>query len=254
MSQRFKRALPHILRHEGGFVNHPRDPGGATNMGVTQRTYDTFRDRRGQPRRSVRGVSDAEVEMVYRQQYWSPIRADDLPSGVAYCVFDAAVNSGPGRAVRWLQQVIGAKVDGIVGNETLSLAAKMKPQTVINKFCDKRLAFVRRLSHYDAFGRGWERRISEVRDQSLAWAENRKIPEGKAEAPGKADGEARVTEVIKDAVKDPASLAPFAGLFGSAATLVSGSGPVQWAIAAALVMGAAAGIWWLVRGRHADMA
>ena len=248
-SMRFKRALPLILKHEGGYVNHPRDPGGATNKGVTQATYNSYRARVGLPRRDVRQIEDGEVAAIYRQQYWDAIRADDLPPGLAYCVFDAAVNSGPARAVRWLQKLIGAKQDGIVGNETLSLVANKPAQTLINQFCDHRLAFVRRLRHFDAFGRGWERRISEVRAQALAWAAGTPVPESTIEAPGKADGPEKVIATAQDMLRDPASMATLTGVMGSAGTLASGSGPIQWALGAVLVIAALAGLWWLVRGR-----
>ena len=105
---RFERAFALLAVHEGGYSNHPDDPGGATNRGVTQRTYDSYRARHGLERRDVRQITDGEVAEIYRGQYWDAIRGDDLPAGVAYCVFDAAVNSGPGRALRWLQAEIGA--------------------------------------------------------------------------------------------------------------------------------------------------
>jgi lysozyme family protein len=217
---------------------------------VTQATYNSFRVQRNLPHRDVRQIEDSEVSAIYRQQYWDAVRADELPSGVAYCVFDAAVNSGPGRAVRWLQKMVGAKMDGIVGNETLSLAASIPPETIINKFCDYRLAFVRRLRHFDAFGRGWERRIREVRAQSVAWATNAVIPESTVEAPGKADGPEKTSATLKDMVRDPTSMTTITGVLGSAGALTSGSGPIQWAVAAVLVIAALTGVWWLVRGRQ----
>jgi lysozyme family protein len=191
MTDRFPRAFALVAVHEGGYVNHPDDPGGATNRGVTQRTYDAHRDRRGQPRRDVRQITDAEVQAIYRGQYWNAVKADDLPPGVAYCVFDAAVNSGPGRAARWLQEVIGARVDGVVGNETISKARSANASQVINRYCDRRLAFMQSLRHWNTFKNGWTRRVSEVRQQSLKWAAGQDPHPSKVEAPGKADGPQR---------------------------------------------------------------
>lgn len=184
---RFERALPKILIHEGGFVDHPRDPGGATNFGITQNTYNSWLRSEGQQQRSVREITKQEVQQIYREDFWNSIRADNLPDGVAYCVFDAAVNSGPARAVRWLQTIVGARVDGVVGNETLSLTRQYDPVKLINAYCDKRLAFMRRLSHWSTFGRGWTRRVEEVRSQALEWASGGSVRDSLVEAPGKAD-------------------------------------------------------------------
>ncbi|MFW5655297.1 MAG: glycoside hydrolase family 108 protein [Roseicyclus sp.] len=170
MSEAFKRVLPKILVHEGGFVNHPADPGGATNKGVTQRTYNAYRRLQGDALRSVREIADEEVQAIYRAQYWDAVRADELPPGVGYAVFDAAVNSGPARAAQWLQRAVGATVDGVVGVETLAATREASPTAVIDSICDQRLRFMRRLKHYDTFAKGWERRVSEVRQQALTWA------------------------------------------------------------------------------------
>lgn len=190
MTDRFPRAFALLRVHEGGYSDHPRDPGGATMKGVTQRTYDAHRHRMEQTPRDVRKITDAEVERIYRRQYWRLVKAYDLPPGVAYCVFDAAVNSGPGRAVRWLQKAIGAKVDGIVGDETIGLARDIPADVLIHKYCDMRLAFMKRLKHWPSFKNGWSRRVHEVRAQSIEWAYNDEIATETAEAPQpKADGE-----------------------------------------------------------------
>lgn len=189
MTDRFPRAFALLSVHEGGYVNDPRDPGGATNKGVTQRTYDAYRRRMKQPTRDVRQITDAEVERIYRGQYWQTVHADKLPDGVAYCVFDAAVNSGPARAVKWLQSVTGASVDGIVGNETIAAARDMSPAVLINRYCDKRLAFMKRLKHWSTFKNGWSRRVHEVRAQAIEWAHNNSVVTDTTASPqAKADG------------------------------------------------------------------
>lgn len=162
----FQRALAAVLAHEGGYVNHPRDPGGATNKGITQRTYDDWRRSQGQTLRSVRDIADAEVEAIYRRDYWNKVRGDELPEGVAYAVFDFAVNSGVSRAVKFLQAVLGVEQDGIVGPATIA-AARASPRHAIEALMDKRLAFLRGLETFDTFGRGWTARCGDVRRAAL---------------------------------------------------------------------------------------
>lgn len=167
---RFERAMRLLAAHEGHYVNHPEDPGGATNMGVTQDTYDAWRRARGLPKQAVGGISEEEVTAIYRAQYWDAVRADDLPPGVGYAVFDAAVNSGPSQAAKWLQRAVGAEVDGVVGVKTLAATRAASPTETIERVCDQRLRFMRRLKHYKTFATGWKRRVSEVREQALIWA------------------------------------------------------------------------------------
>ncbi|WP_420012232.1 glycoside hydrolase family 108 protein [Tateyamaria sp.] len=248
---RFERAFALLAVHEGGYVNHPDDPGGATNRGVTQRTYDDYRCRHGIAIRDVRSITDDEVATIYRNQYWDAVRADDLPGGVAYCVFDAAVNSGPGRAARWLQSGIGASVDGSVGNETVGLAASVDPLRLIDGYCDRRLAFMKRLRHWPTFKNGWSRRVAEVRAQSKAWAANGTTQPSQVAQPAKADGPESAAATLRDTLTDGKSVGTIAGIVGSAGALLSGHGPVQYAIAAVLVLGALVGVWWLVKGRNA---
>ena len=164
---RFAHWLPHILKHEGGWVNHPRDPGGATMKGVIQRTYDSWRDRQGQPRQSVRNITDAEVSAIYRRDYWDAIRGDDLPAGIDYCVFDFAVNSGINRAARYLQGAVKVAQDGKIGPATLATVKGKNPSAIINEICNSRMAFLRGLSTFPTFGKGWTRRVEEVRALAL---------------------------------------------------------------------------------------
>ena len=248
---RFQRALALLRVTEGGFSDDPDDPGGRTMKGVTQRTYDFFRRMKGWPKQDVKNITDGEVAEIYRGQYWDAVRADELPFGVAYCVFDAAVNSGPGQAAKWLQQVIGAGVDGVVGSETLALASATDPIDLINQYCDRRLRFMRRLPHWWKFKNGWTRRVQEVREQSIAWsrAGDAKPSQAPVQEP-KAVGPEKKTATAKDMISDPSAIGAIGGLVGSTGALASGSGPVQYAIAGVLVIVALAAVWWLVRGRH----
>lgn len=165
-SSRFQACLAEVLRHEGGFVNHPSDPGGATNLGITKATLSEWR---GKPVTvdDVRNLTVDEAGEIYRARYWQPIRGDALPPGVDLAVFDGAVNSGPGRSARWLQQALGVAQDGIIGPETLAAVGRAKPATLIIEICDARMAFLRSLSTWPTFGKGWTARVNEVQAAAL---------------------------------------------------------------------------------------
>lgn len=169
MRLNFQECLRLVLMHEGGYVNHPRDPGGATNFGITQRTYDAHRRRKAAQLQSVKFINRDDVTAIYREMYWDRIRGDDLPKGVDYAVFDFTVNSGPGRAIPAFQRAIGAVPDGLIGPVTLELSRK-DPPLAIRRLCADRMSFLRRLSHFDAFGRGWTRRVRDVERKALEMA------------------------------------------------------------------------------------
>lgn len=160
MKENYQNCLNLVLIHEGGFVNDPRDNGGATNKGVTQAVYDAWRVSHGLEARSVKFINDAELGGIYGLNYWARIRGDDLPAGVDYAVFDFAVNSGVNRASRYLQMVIGVAADGKIGPATI--AAIRNPLAAIGALCDKRLAFLRGLDDFDHFGKGWTSRVNDV--------------------------------------------------------------------------------------------
>jgi lysozyme family protein len=158
----YKQSLSLVLAHEGGFVNHPKDPGGPTNKGVTQRVYDAYRKLKGLPVRSVKLIEPIETEEIYRKQYWRMVKGDDLPAGLDYAVFDFAVNSGISRAVKYLQTLVGVWADGAIGLQTMSAileAAKADEETLIIKYCANRMAFLKSLSTFPTFGKGWTRRV-----------------------------------------------------------------------------------------------
>jgi lysozyme family protein len=167
MKRNFERSLAAVLKHEGGYSNHPKDPGGATNFGVTQRVYDAWRKNNGKPSRSVKEIEKAEVDTLYYQQYWIMVRGDQLPDGLDYATFDYAVNSGPSKAIKDLQTVLGVKVDGIPGNVTIGAAQAGEPVKTVDALCDRRMAFLRGLSTFSTFGRGWSTRVGGVRATAL---------------------------------------------------------------------------------------
>lgn len=170
MKSNFPKALDAVLKHEGGYVDHPRDPGGATNLGITKAVLEAWRGRKV-TRAEVRALGRKEAADIYRARFWTSTRCDELPAGLDYAVFDFAVNSGPGRAVRNLQAAVGAKRDGVIGGLTLAAVARIRRADAIRTLCDRRLAFVRALKTWPTFGKGWKRRVEEVRAAALALAD-----------------------------------------------------------------------------------
>lgn len=162
----FAAALQHVLKSEGGFVNHPKDPGGMTNLGVTARVWSDWVGHEASEK-EMRELTPEKVAPLYKRKYWDAIRGDDLPSGVDYCVFDCAVNFGPGRAAKMLQEVVGVKPDGGIGPITLAAVKAVDPIVLINKYADKRLQFWQSLPTFETFGKGWTRRGNEVKEAAL---------------------------------------------------------------------------------------
>lgn len=150
-----------ILASEGGYVDHPSDPGGATNMGITHKTLAAWR---GKPvtKQDVRNLKKDEALRIYKAQYWDAVRGDELPEGLDYAVFDYGVNSGPSRAIKELQRVLGVTADGVIGVQTLDAISRNSAVKLIEGITARRLAFVRGLKTYSTFGRGWDRRINDV--------------------------------------------------------------------------------------------
>ena len=162
-------ALAAVLKHEGGYVNHPADPGGRTNLGVTQRVWENWTNQPADEA-AMRALTPELVAPLYRERYWNAVRADELPAGVDLAVFDVAVNSGTGRAGKLLQQAVGAAVDGSIGPRTVALATAADPVATIDRICDLRLEFLRALPIWPTFGRGWERRVAAVRSEAKSFA------------------------------------------------------------------------------------
>jgi len=150
----FTEALSVILFHEGGYVNHPADPGGETNFGITKRVA-----RESGYIGPMREIPMGVVETIYREKYWIEYY-DQIPLGVATNVFDGAVNSGPARSVRWLQEAVGAVVDGRFGPKTLAAVKSMDPGEVVRKYNGVRLRFLADLGTWQTFSRGWVKRIA----------------------------------------------------------------------------------------------
>ena len=164
MKENYAQALKQVLKYEGGYVDHPKDPGGPTNKGVTQAVYDSWRKTQNLPTQSVRNINDSEVAAIYKNLYWDRISGDLLPAGVDFAVFDFAVNSGVSRAAKMLQSVVGVTQDGVIGPATIQATKTYVAMAVTNK----RLAFMQSLSIWSTFGKGWSARIADVKAQIIA--------------------------------------------------------------------------------------
>ena len=165
----FSKCLDMLLHHEGGFVNHPDDPGGMTNLGVTKAVYEKY-IKRNATEAEMRALTKIDVSPIYRSNYWDRGHCDDLPSGVDWSVFDWGVNSGMGRAAKALQRVVGVTADGAIGPMTIKATHDIKPQDVIVKMHSSRQSFYESLTTFKTFGRGWSRRNNETLESSLEMA------------------------------------------------------------------------------------
>jgi lysozyme family protein len=168
MTANFEKCLALLLAHEGGYVHHEKDPGGRTNLGITQRVWEEW-TRHEVDEKQMRSLTPEVVAPLYKRKYWDACRADELLDGVDYVVFDVAVNSGPGRAVKLLQSCVGATPDGGFGSITMALTKKAEqdPAHLIKLYCAKRLEFLKSLRTYETFGKGWQRRVEEVEESAL---------------------------------------------------------------------------------------
>jgi lysozyme family protein len=147
----FDDAFDRLMGHEGGYVNHPNDPGGETNWGISKRSY---------PGLTIATLTREDARTIYRADFWDRVDGDALYDGVAFQVFDFAVNSGIGTAVRYLQRAVGVADDGHWGPASRTAAQAMTESDVIQRLNAERLDFMTRLKGWDTFGRGWARRIA----------------------------------------------------------------------------------------------
>ena len=171
MKNNFDKCLAMLLAHEGGFVNHPKDPGGMTNLGVTRAVYEDWVDG-PVSEQDMRDLTPEDVGPIYKKKYWDRMHCDNsvLSSGLDWTCFYWCVNSGKSRPSKALQRIIGATADGSIGPATLTLVADHDPVELIEKMFDARQSFYEGLTTFDTFGRGWTRRNKETLEQSLTMA------------------------------------------------------------------------------------
>jgi lysozyme family protein len=158
-----------VLQHEGGFVDHPKDPGGMTNLGVTRSAWQGYLNR-DVTEAEMRALTPDVVKPFYKSMYWDKIKGDQLPSGVDYAAYDLAVNSGTGKAAKFLQEIAGVTADGVIGPKSLEAIKTCDPEQTIDALCDMRLDFLKRLSNFETFGKGWSIRVADVKDKATDMA------------------------------------------------------------------------------------
>lgn len=151
----FRRALDRVLQHEGGYVDHPHDPGGATRYGITERVA-----RSHGYTGSMRELPLSVARDIYRADYWDAVGADRFPPALAFQLFDAAVNHGTGTAIRLLQRAVGVTDDGIAGPVTMRAVEAFDDAELVLRYNATRLEYYTSLSHWPTFGRGWSRRVA----------------------------------------------------------------------------------------------
>jgi lysozyme family protein len=171
MKENFEQSLKMLLHHEGGYVWHPEDPGGETNLGVTRAVYEQWVGRQVMDG-EMKTLKVADVAPIYKTNYWDKLKGDDpmMPSGVDFAAFDWGVNSGTGRPAKVIQKYIGAKQDGAIGPRSLALVAENNPSDMIQYLYEQRQKFYERLKTFDTFGKGWTRRNQETLKAAMEMA------------------------------------------------------------------------------------
>jgi lysozyme family protein len=171
MTKNFRDCLDLVLKSEGGYIDHPKDPGGRTNLGVTQRVWEEWI---GHPatEKDMRELTPALVAPMYEMRYWRTSYCEKLPRGLDLLVFSMAVNAGSGRSVKLLQDAIGVVADGVIGPNTMAKINEANVETLIDKFSEARTAYYKGLKLFPVFGRGWVARTDKERLEALQMAKN----------------------------------------------------------------------------------
>jgi len=171
MTKNFRDCLELVLKHEGGFVDHPKDPGGMTNLGVTKTVWEEWV---GHPvsEKDMRELTPEIVAPMYEMRYWRTSYCEKLPRGLDLLVFSMAVNAGAGRSVKLLQDAIGVLPDGVIGPNTMARINEANVETLIDKFSEARTAYYKGLKLFPVFGRGWLSRTDKERLEALDMAKN----------------------------------------------------------------------------------
>lgn len=238
----YAESIRRLLASEGGYVNHPSDPGGPTNFGITLRDYRRY-VKADATAADVRAMRVEEAKAIYREKYWNAMCGDALPAGVDYCVFDYAVNSGTGRAPKVLQRVLGVSAGGRVDRPTLAAARVRDARALIQAICDERMRFLQSLKTWPVFGRGWSKRVGEVRAAALAMADRAAGRAPIRDAPSTcAPGKGVVP--VNDAARNGTAGGAIAT--GGAAAQQSAASGADWTTVALIILMAlalAAGAW-----------
>lgn len=267
MRENAERVQAWIGLSEGGYVNNPKDPGGPTDRGITQKTYDAWNRRQGKPKLSVKGISKAEAEAIIAAQYMAPIRFDKLPSGLDYAMADYSVNSGPAQAARTLQRILKVEPDGVIGAITLDAIEGPNVEALIVALCEARMRFLRRLKAWKTFGRGWTRRVMGERDgvqagdigvidRAVMLARDAESIPAPTAAPGRAEPEPEPQTVAEDG-EAKGALIGAGGAVAASGGIISAIGdltPTVQALAVGGLLVAAVALMWVFRKRLARLA
>jgi lysozyme family protein len=264
-------ALDLMFGHEGGYSNVKTDSGGPTKYGITRKTLAAHRGLKSVTPEQVKAMTLAEATVIYERSFWSQSGGDLLPAGLDYAAFDFGVNSGPTTALKRLQVVLAAakvymgKIDGHIGEQTVAGVDAFPGgvRMLIIAYCDERMRYLKSLGGKQGFsvnGRGWTIRVT-GKDPLKKWKDQPGVvgnalrltrPSGvapvKVEAPveGTAKADTKNTG-LPEILKKPEAWGPLGGLLSAGGAIAAGSGPLQWALAVALVAGVAVGIWYFVR-------
>jgi lysozyme family protein len=166
MQKNYEESFKFVLKLEGGYINHPQDPGGPTNYGVTKKSWEDYKNKKVSIE-GIKSLKESDVIKFYRDKYWDVCKCDYLPSGVDFCVFDYSVNSGPKKAIKSLQKSLGLIADGIIGKNTLFEIENIKDKkSIILMICEERKGFLKSLKEFSIFGKGWLSRVAKVQLKS----------------------------------------------------------------------------------------
>jgi lysozyme family protein len=248
----YDAALARLLVHEGGYTNHPADPGGPTNFGITIYDYRKY-VKPGATAADVRAMKLDEAKSIYRAKYWDAQRCDELPAGVDYAVFDYGVNSGIGRSGKVLRRVLKLPDNtSVVSDAVIAAARAVDAKTLIVAICNERLRFLKGLRTWGVFGAGWGRRVAEVRSAALAMVAGAPSPDfGRASAPGRA-----MVPVEKGGQLGSAGAITAAGAVAAHQAHASGARPAVIAVIVIVALAAPIGAWafWHWRQAHQQQA
>ena len=269
MDSNFIEVMPYIFREEGGYVDNPKDPGGATNMGVTQGTLSGWMGRAA-TREDVKNLSKATAMEIYRKQYWDKIDGDHLPSGIDYAMLDFAVNSGPAHAIKMLQHILDVPASSMIDPRTMAGLAERPIQDTINALCDARAEWLKKLAAAATFGKGWLARVKRVRTRALALAA--KVPDQAPQSQATIEAQPQpqsapqaqsqsplepVVEALADAqvpqlavhpvLRHPGAVGTMGSVFSSLVAILLEDGYLETGLAVTVMLGSVAGYWYYAR-------
>jgi len=213
----YETAIRYVLLHEGGYTNHPSDPGGPTNWGITLHDARLYWKRDANAA-DVRAMPLEAAKQIYRTHYWNALRCDELPAGVDYALFDYGVNSGVSRARKVLSRIVTARMSGSDVADVVAAAGQIAADRLIRDLCAERRAFLRGLKTWPVFGRGWGRRVTEVEANALALARGSRENPVRVSAPANVPGDVRAKALV------PVPALPHAKAAGAGAAIGIGAG------------------------------